>query len=1185
MWLVGITNAFNLLDNMDGLAASLAAVSCAVFAVDAIARDSGELGLVVALALGGACVGFLPFNLRPGKRAAVFMGDSGSQLIGFGLAGLALASSWTTAGATLTSVLLPLLVLAIPILDTTLVTVRRTLDRRPVTQGGTDHTSHRLVYYGLSEQQAVLGLTSLAALLGATGLAYTVLGNPRVTAVGVLVSFVVLVQFASFLGDLEERSRRAEEGPTPSLWRALISNPRRLVEVLVDFAIICASFLGAYLLFVDGEGTPVERAIFLSALPVLLAVRYVLFVLFGIYRRVWRFASARDLVAIAAAVVLSVPVTVAIVARTQTLQGFPLEIFLVDALLCMTLIAGSRLALRLLPLREGGLRSERTRVLIVGAGRSGRALARELAETPDRRVVGFLDDNPSVRRRRVLGVKVLGGLDEAAAHIGAARPDEVLVTIPDVAAERLHAVQAASASSRRPLPARPADDRAEPRAARRGVSRVTASARRRRLRLPELETLLPLLAAYVVLAALYAWQAWQRQTPTLFSDEIEFTQISRSIAETGRAALRGGEPAHGISLYAYLAAPAWWLDQVETAYSAVKLLGVLLMTAAIFPAYALARLVVTRPYALFAAIATAAAPALSYSPFLVEEPLAYPVSTLALFLIARAGIAPTRWSVGLATAACLAAVLVRTQLAVLLPVLALVLGAHAWRRERLRDWRATWSSGDWLGAAVLAVGVAIVLSAALGHRSYTWYVATSFLKGQMLEYGLWAAGALAIGIGVLPLVAGLTALVRPRSEAREEGRVAFVDVTVAAIVAFGLYTAIKSAYLSTTFAIVVAERNLIYLYPLLFTGTALLLARRRASLVALAGATAFALYLVSTTPYTLAQYPNYEAHGLAIAAFANRILHWPDATIETTLVLLTLASALVLAALRFVRVPRLASAAVCVVAAFVVGWSLTTEIYAANGERAASDQVYANLPKPPDWVDLTTHGEPTIYVGQGIDAPAAWQVEFWNPNVRWFWGMDGSAPGPGERRTPNLLRPDGTQDPADLNAGYALAVNGVQIAAPEVTTVGGAVLYRLDGAPVRLRQTTTGVSQDGWMGKNATYTRYDVRDDGPGFVKVRLSREAWCSDKDVPARATVLVGPVGVNEYDQPAIARVTARGETTIRACEAPSVLLRVPDAPWRAEVSVDKTFVPRDLDPNVTDPRELSARPTFEFVPLGTG
>jgi UDP-GlcNAc:undecaprenyl-phosphate GlcNAc-1-phosphate transferase len=448
LWLVGITNAFNLLDNMDGLAASLATVSCAVFAVDAIARDAGELGLVVALALGGACAGFLPFNLRRGRGAAVFMGDSGSQVIGFALASLALASSWTTAGATLTSLVLPLLVLAVPILDTTLVTVRRALERRPVTQGGTDHSSHRLVYYGLSERQAVAALTLLAALLGGTAVAYTVLANARVTAIGVLVSFVVLVQFASFLGDLEERSRRADPGPAPSLWRAFLSNPRRLVEVLTDFAVVCISFLAAYLLQVDGRGTEVQRAVFLATLPVLLATRYVLFVAFGVYRRVWRFAGAGDLLAIPAAVALSVPVTLAIVGATRPFQDFPLEIFIVDALLCTTLVAGSRLALRMLPqVRPGARRQTRERVLIVGAGRSGRALARELTETPGLHVVGFLDDNPQVRKRRVLGIKVLGGLDEAAGFLRAIRADEVLVTIPDVPAERLETLVAACADA------------------------------------------------------------------------------------------------------------------------------------------------------------------------------------------------------------------------------------------------------------------------------------------------------------------------------------------------------------------------------------------------------------------------------------------------------------------------------------------------------------------------------------------------------------------------------------------------------------------------------------------------------------------------------------------------------------------------------------------------------------------
>ena len=450
LWLVGITNAFNLLDNMDGLAATLAVVACATFAVDAIADEPESLATVLALSLGFACAAFLPFNLRPRRRAALFMGDSGSQVIGFGLASLALASSWTTAGATLATVLLPLLVLAIPILDTTLVTVRRTLERRPIAQGGKDHSSHRLVYYGLSERQAVAALALLASLLGLTALAYNVLDDARVTAVGVLLSFVVLVQFGSFLTDLEERSAREEPGPPPSLLRALVSQPRRLVEVSIDFAIICASFLAAYLLQVDGRGTEVQRAAFLAALPVLLAVRYVFFVLGGVYRRVWRFATPRDLMAIAVSTALSAPITIAIVAKTQSLASFPLEIFLVDALLCAALVAASRLALRMAPdvLAPRGRAGER--ILIVGAGRSGRSLVRELREAPEKRIVGFLDDNSEVRRRHVLGVKVLGRLDEAAAQLESTRPTEVLVTIPDVEPARLEPLLAACAAAEIP---------------------------------------------------------------------------------------------------------------------------------------------------------------------------------------------------------------------------------------------------------------------------------------------------------------------------------------------------------------------------------------------------------------------------------------------------------------------------------------------------------------------------------------------------------------------------------------------------------------------------------------------------------------------------------------------------------------------------------------------------------------
>ena len=416
-----------------------------------------------------------------------------------------------------------------------------------------------------------------------------------------------------------------------------------------------------------------------------------------------------------------------------------------------------------------------------------------------------------------------------------------------------------------------------------------------------------LLGIYVGLVALYAWQAWQRLTPTLFSDEIEFTQVSRSIADTGRAALRGGEPAPDVSLYAYLAAPAWWLADVSSSYGVIKLLGVVLMTSAVFPAYALARIVVSKPWALFAAAGTGAAPALAYSPFLVDEPLAYPASTLAFLLIAKAGISPSRRSIAFAAAACLIAIAVRTQLAILLPVLAIVLLGRAWRGGRWRSWRATWDRWDWVGAVTLAVGITVAVSAFLGQRSFTWYVATGFFKWRMLEYGIWAAGALAIGLGILPLVAGIVGLAW-QGEQPDESRATFATLGVSSLVVFGLYTAVKATYLSTIFAIVIAERNLIYVVPLLFIGTALVLERRRPSVLATVAATVFALYLVTATPYSLDRYPNYEAHGLAIAAFANRITKWPAETIETALILVALAAGLLLLSLHFVRSARAGAA-------------------------------------------------------------------------------------------------------------------------------------------------------------------------------------------------------------------------------------------------------------------------------------
>jgi UDP-GlcNAc:undecaprenyl-phosphate GlcNAc-1-phosphate transferase len=256
----------------------------------------------------------------------------------------------------------------------------------------------------------------------------------------VLVTFVILVQFGSFLSDLEERSRRGIEGPEPSLWRALVFEPRRLFEVLVDFVLICGSFLAAYLLAIGGLGTDYERSVYLSALPILLAARYVLFVALGVYRRVWRFATARDAIPIVVGCVASSVVAGLVLVALRPIGSFPaVQIFAIDAVLCTVLVGGSRLVLRLLP-EARGHRLSRRRVLVAGAGRAGRSLARELREGQEAKVVGFLDDNPRVRRRRILGISVVGSLDEAARAVTTTRADELLVTIPDAPQERLDAV-------------------------------------------------------------------------------------------------------------------------------------------------------------------------------------------------------------------------------------------------------------------------------------------------------------------------------------------------------------------------------------------------------------------------------------------------------------------------------------------------------------------------------------------------------------------------------------------------------------------------------------------------------------------------------------------------------------------------------------------------------------------------
>ena len=438
-WLIGITNAVNLLDNMDGLAAGIASIASVFLTVSFVAGGQPTEALMSAV-LAGALLGFLVYNFNP---ATIFMGDCGSMFIGFLLASAALVNVSGGRSRTFVPVLaVPILVLFIPIFDTTFVTILRKLSGRAASQGGRDHTSHRLVALGMSERRAVLMLYGLAALSGL--LAITVRSMKTDVSVALIAGFTLAltllgVYLAGVKGyDEEEQAVAAGEKP---LFAFLVdfSYKRRIFEVLLDIVLIMLAYWSAYAIkFEPFSNSPAWR-LFLRTLPVLVVVRLAAFLFFGVYRGIWRYTSIDDLMAFAKAVAAGSIVSMLIILFKLRFQGFSRAVFLIDALVMLMLLAGSRMAFRLfrqvLPVANGD--ADR-RVLIYGAGDAGELLLRELLNNRDLRCapVGFMDDDPMKQGKVIHGLRVFGGNGLLKKVIDQQQVEQVLISTPRISAER-----------------------------------------------------------------------------------------------------------------------------------------------------------------------------------------------------------------------------------------------------------------------------------------------------------------------------------------------------------------------------------------------------------------------------------------------------------------------------------------------------------------------------------------------------------------------------------------------------------------------------------------------------------------------------------------------------------------------------------------------------------------------------
>ena len=351
VWVVGLTNAFNLLDNMDGLCAGTAVVVALMMAAGlwtGVTREQALEEMSFLSIIAGASAGYLVYNFPP---ASIFMGDCGSLMLGFSLAAMTLGSEGVrgSRAGVLTVIAAPVFVLLLPIFDTTLVTVARILSGRSPALGGRDHSSHRLVAMGLSERAAVFVLWALAAAGGITGLVVRNATGGWSTAVGGL--FVILMgTFALYLGRVRIYGERPPvvsngNGFTPLFGELMYK--RRVLEVIMDFAVIAAAYYAANRLRFDVEAYAANAESFYGSLPIVLAVQLVAFFVVGVYRGEWHVYGLQDAVTALKGVVLGVSAVALFVRPLFSYTADPRMIFVYYAAILAVLMVTSRAFFRL----------------------------------------------------------------------------------------------------------------------------------------------------------------------------------------------------------------------------------------------------------------------------------------------------------------------------------------------------------------------------------------------------------------------------------------------------------------------------------------------------------------------------------------------------------------------------------------------------------------------------------------------------------------------------------------------------------------------------------------------------------------------------------------------------------------------------------------------------------------------
>jgi hypothetical protein len=636
-------------------------------------------------------------------------------------------------------------------------------------------------------------------------------------------------------------------------------------------------------------------------------------------------------------------------------------------------------------------------------------------------------------------------------------------------------------------------------------------------------TWLALAGIYAAAFAYHLFQSFGHVTPSVFGDELLYSKLAQSVAAGHGFLLRGEAVDFPARLAVLVQAPAWLASSLASGYVLAKALNVAVMSAAVFPAYALARRLARPSYALLAAAITVAGPVLVYAPYLMSEALAYPVFLLALATMVRAFDRPSRWMEAAVVAVSVAAVLTRVQF-VVVPVayLAVVVLRRGFRRHAL-------STGGLLALAAVPLLTGGALLGAYGGAATLSFDPVAVLRWSALTAALlpFAAGWLIIPGALL----GLALLcVRPRDEADAAFGILAVASIVLVLAEVGLIGAGEAGRS--------LERYAIYLVPLAavaffaYAERGAPWRRAYAGLALAGGATAWLL------DFPVRAGTSFSFDTVTYSVYAQTAAWLGEANAATIFAGVPFLGGIVLALLPLRRqvVPGVAAATIALLlvggaAAYAGDHSMTRGALALR----AGD--------PPDWLDRSGLGSADYLELPGGSAHYGWLLESWNRGVRSPIELGVPSDGYATRharidRTGRLLvdgRPERAGTLVVNDYGTALDIDGSVVASP----VYGLTAYRVP-AGARVRSLATGIGPDRWA---EAVVHVKAWPSNRGVFRVVLSLPTSLSARNVTLRSgsesrRVSLGP------GESRVVHIPAEGDLEIRTDRADYLGAGTPNA-----------------------------------------